>query len=106
MRAYADYLRLFEEEFGVPFSGSPERRTVYTGYYAQLDSTPSRAWSGTLVPPHSWNTFDYDFGGGPKYPRVSPAALADPAAPLDPGPATSFYYRRRSGSRPRRSAPA
>ena len=33
--------------------------------------------------------FDYDFGAGPKFPRVSPAALADPNAPLDPGPATS-----------------
>ena len=30
-------------------------------------------------------TFDLDFGGGPGFPRVSPAALADPDAPLDPG---------------------
>jgi hypothetical protein len=30
--------------------------------------------------------FDYDFGAGPKFPRVSPAALLDPNAPLDPGP--------------------
>jgi hypothetical protein len=95
LRAFADYVRLFEGEFGVPFSGSSQRRTVYTGYSAQLDSTPARAWSGSLAVSHSWNTFDYDFGGGPKYPRVSPAALADPAAPLDPGPATSsFYYGR------------
>jgi Domain of unknown function (DUF5916)/Carbohydrate family 9 binding domain-like len=92
-RAYADYLRLFEEEFGGPFFGSPERQTVYTGYFAQLDSTPTRAWSLSLVISHSWDTFDYDFGGGPKYPRVSPAALADPTAPLDPGPATSSYYQ-------------
>jgi hypothetical protein len=99
-RAYADYVRLFESEFGVPFSGSPERTTVYTGYYAQLDSTPAGAWSGTLVASHSWNTFDYDFGAGPKYPRVSPAALTDPAAPLDPGPATSTYYQGKLEWRP------
>jgi len=94
-RPYADYLRIFEAEFGVPFFGSPERTTVYTGYYAQLDSTPGRAWSGTLVASQSWNAYDYDFGSGPKYPRVSPAALADPTAPLDPGPATSSFYQGR-----------
>lgn len=33
--------------------------------------------------------FDYDFGAGPKFPRVSPAALTDPRAPLDPGRASS-----------------
>jgi hypothetical protein len=37
----------------------------------------------------SWDVFDYDFGAGPKFPRVSPAAVSDPGAPLDPGPATS-----------------
>ena len=92
-RPFADYMRLFEGEFGGLFLGSSERTTVYTGYYAQLDSTPARAWSGSLVASHSWNAFDYDFGGGPRYPRVSPAALADPSAPVDPGPATSSYYQ-------------
>jgi hypothetical protein len=93
VRAFVDYVRLFEGEFGVPFAGRPERRTVYSGYYAQLDSIPSGAWSGSLVASHSWHTFDFDFGAGPRYPRVSPAALADPAAPLDPGPATSSYFQ-------------
>jgi hypothetical protein len=95
VRAFADYVRLFEEEFGAVFFGAPQRRTVYTGYSVQLDSTPSRAWSGTLAASHSFDTFDFDFGAGPRYPRVSPAALADPAAPLDPGPATSSYYHAR-----------
>jgi len=36
------------------------------------------------------NAFDFDFGAEPKYPRVSPAALADPSALLDPGPGDSF----------------
>ena len=31
-------------------------------------------------------TFDLDSGGGPGFPRVSPASLTDPGAPLDPGP--------------------
>ena len=33
---------------------------------------------------------DFDFGAGERYPRVSPAALADPDAPLDPGPGRSL----------------
>ena len=90
VRGYLDYLRVFEEELGVRFARSPERETVYSGYYAELQSTPARAWSGTLWVTQSWNAYDYDFGGGPRYPRVSPAALADPQAPLDPGPASSF----------------
>ncbi len=28
---------------------------------------------------------DFDFGAGPRFPRVSPGALVDPNAPLDPG---------------------
>ncbi len=34
---------------------------------------------------HAWGAFDFDFGNGRRFPRVSPAALADPNAPLDPG---------------------
>jgi len=34
--------------------------------------------------------FDFDFGSGSKFPRVSPAALADPNALLDPGPGDAF----------------
>jgi hypothetical protein len=33
----------------------------------------------------TWKGLDFDFGAGRKFPRVSPAALADPGAPLDPG---------------------
>jgi hypothetical protein len=29
--------------------------------------------------------FDFDFGAGPRFPRVSPAALLNPTSPLDPG---------------------
>src|SRR6185369_4139806 len=36
------------------------------------------------------NVFDFDFGAGPRFPRVSPAALANPDAPLDPGAANTF----------------
>lgn len=90
VRFYADFLRVFEEELGTVFARSPERETVYTGYYVEVGTTPSRAWSGTVWITQSWNAYDYDFGAGPRFPRVSPAALLDPDAPLDPGPASSF----------------
>ncbi len=41
----------------------------------------------------AWGAFDYDFGGGPRYPRVSPAALVlGQDAPLDPGPGFQTNY--------------
>jgi hypothetical protein len=35
--------------------------------------------------PPSDSHFDYDLGAGPRFPRVSPAALLNPEAQLDPG---------------------
>ena len=52
-------------------------------------NAPSEALALSVTLSNSWDVFDYDFGAGPKFPRVSPAALIDPNAPLDPGPATS-----------------
>jgi hypothetical protein len=41
----------------------------------------------------SFGQFDYDFGGGDRFPRVSPAALAlGQGAPLDPGAGTEWNY--------------
>lgn len=95
--AFRDYERLFEEEFGASrsaqragtFTGDSERSTSWEGFFVQAGSAPTEsiAFSATLS--RSWDVFDYDFGAGPKFPRVSPAALADPDAPLDPGPASS-----------------
>jgi hypothetical protein len=91
---YSDYLRLFEEEFGArrsathpgAFAGKGERSTVYRGFVADLQSSPDKRVSAGLTVGRDWDTFDYDFGASAHYPRVSPAALADPDAPLDPGP--------------------
>ncbi|HEV7701530.1 MAG TPA: DUF5916 domain-containing protein [Pyrinomonadaceae bacterium] len=39
----------------------------------------------------AWSSFDYDFGGGNRFPRVSPAALLlGQGAPLDPGAGTQY----------------
>jgi hypothetical protein len=85
--------RLYEHEFGRArrpgrhgaFAGPDSRRGRARALRIALDSTPFA--SCTLGA--AWRVyageFDYDFGNGPRFPRVSPAALAEPRAPLDPG---------------------
>jgi hypothetical protein len=90
---YTDYLRLFEEEFGPrrsatqrgAFFGEPDRSTVYKGIVLDLQSKPAQQLAFGLSIDHAWDIFDYDFGAPPRFRRVSPAALTDPSAPLDPG---------------------
>lgn len=96
--AFRDYERIFEEEFGVrrapgrsgAFAGDSERSTSWEGFILQAGSAPTEALAFSATLSNTWDVFDYDFGAGPKFPRVSPAALADATAPLDPGPATSY----------------
>jgi len=92
------YERLFEQEFGAKrtathpgeFFGGPERSTYQHSRYLVAGANPSKKYSVFLFLGQSHNSFDFDFGAGEKFPRVSPAALADPNAPLDPGPGTSL----------------
>jgi predicted porin len=93
LAVYRDYARLFEEEFGPKrtasragaFFGPAERSTFWNGYTITAGTNPSKRYSANVIVDGSWKVFDYDFGAGPKFPRVSPAALAIPNAPLDPG---------------------
>lgn len=91
------YERLFEEEFGLKrsptrsgaFFGAPERSTYQKWVSADITSQLSKKYAvegsfGTF-----WNSFDFDFGGGNRFPRVSPAALANLNG-LDPGPGREF----------------
>ena len=89
------YERLFEEEFGAArtatqsgsfFGPDPERSTQQFSPYVFAGSRPSKKLSYNIFIIHTQGAFDLDFGGGPKYPRVSPAALINPGAALDPGP--------------------
>jgi hypothetical protein len=92
------YERLFEEEFGLKrtatqggaFFGGPERSTNQVNSYLYAGTKPSKKYALNLFTSYAHNSFDFDFGAGPKFERVSPAALADSSAPLDPGPADSF----------------
>lgn len=92
------YERLFEEEFGLKrtaahagaFFGGPERSTNQFNSYLYAGTKPSKKYGLNLFTSYGHNAFDFDFGALPKFERVSPAALVDPSAPLDPGPGNSY----------------
>jgi uncharacterized protein DUF5916/cellulose/xylan binding protein with CBM9 domain len=92
------YERLLEEEFGAKrtathpgaFFGDPERSAYRKEIFGFASSNPTKEYSFGFFGVYRWGEFDFDFGAGPKFPRVSPAALADPSAPLDPGPGRSL----------------
>ena len=91
------YDRLFEREFGPvrtttqtgAFFGGPERSTYFNSVFGGIEGEPSEKVSFYFSASRNNNSFDFDFGADPKYPRVSPAAFLDPDAPLDPGPGVS-----------------
>jgi len=89
------YERLFEEEFGAQrtaahpgafFGSDPERSTRKRSVNLSGGTSPTQKYSLYAFFSRTWNAFDYDFGAEPRFMRVSPAALIDQAAPLDPGP--------------------
>jgi hypothetical protein len=93
------YERLFEEEFGPKrsaarqgafFGDDPERSSIGRSISGFFGTNPSKKYSANFSVGYRWNVFDFDFGNGQRYPRVSPAALIDPDAPLDPGAGNSF----------------
>ncbi len=87
------YERLIEEEFGAKrnatqqgaFAGAPERATNFYGFNLFGGTTPSKKYSLFTAISYFTGSFDLDFGAGPRFPRVSPVALVDSSAPLDPG---------------------
>jgi hypothetical protein len=94
------YERLFEEEFGAirtstqrgTFFGEDSERSAHRkAIYGYVESAPSKKYSLFVFMSRNWGGFDLDFGGGPRFRRVSPAALADPNAPLDPGAGNTFF---------------
>jgi hypothetical protein len=125
------YERVFESEFGpvrqagsncvsnnnCTFAGQDnERSTSNRGIYFYTGSSPSKKVNFNFFANRRWGALDFDFGAGPKFPRVSPPALAaadaaaahlcDPAppgappkqlppicnAPQDPGPGDFWHF--------------
>jgi hypothetical protein len=117
------YERVFESEFGTErqpgsncvikntctFAGTDnERSSSNRGLYVFGGSTPIKKFNFFFFTSRNFGSLDYDFGGGTRYPRVSPPAIlarnaaaaglcggaAPPAicnAPLDPGPGATFH---------------
>ncbi len=118
------YDRVFESEFGAArqpgsncvventctFAGEDnERSTTTHDVYVYGQSTPNKKFNFNFFFIRGWNGLDFDFGSAPKYPRVSPPALArdeaiaaglcntipEPAAcraPQDPGPGAFWHF--------------
>lgn len=106
------YERILEEEFGVSrnaacindpdpakrcraaFYGPDDERSVHKNHFFIAGSSQYNKkiqFNGRAV----WrvNHLDLDFGGGRRFPRVSPAALAlGQLAPLDPGAGNLFEF--------------
>jgi hypothetical protein len=95
------YERLFEEEFGLKrmptrpnggaFFGDSERSTMNGWLSANLSKQINKkidigVFAGTII-----NAFDFDFGGGDRFPRVSPAALAG-FSQQDPGTGQQYDF--------------
>jgi hypothetical protein len=90
-----NYEKDYEEEFGAKrtathggaFFGLPTRNTNNKVAFFGGGTTPSKKYSMQFFANFGFGGMDYDFGGGPRFPRVSPAALLfGQGAKLDPGP--------------------
>jgi hypothetical protein len=87
------YERVFAYEFGESAfaSGRDEKSEGSKNFFAYAGSTPHKKINFFYFFGYRWGQLDYDFGAGPKFPRASLAAIADPDAPLDPGPGNFLY---------------
>lgn len=95
------YERLFEEEFGLKrmptrpntgtFYGGPERSTPQGWTSVSLDKQVNKQFRFSVFGGTIFNAFDFDFGAGEDFPRVSPAALAG-SPKLDPGAGQQYDF--------------
>jgi hypothetical protein len=90
--------KLIEEEFGPTrtatrqgaFYGDPTRSANQYGGWVWAEKNFNKRFSAHFNYEMNFNNLDFDFGAGPKFPRVSPAALLNPNNPLDPGTGTQW----------------
>jgi hypothetical protein len=87
------YERVFAYEFEVDsFARSRSESSIRSkNVFAYAGSTPAKKYSFFYFVAYRWGEHDFDLGNGPRFPRVSPAALTDPDAPLDPGIGNLYY---------------
>ncbi|NNE97436.1 MAG: carbohydrate binding family 9 domain-containing protein [Pyrinomonadaceae bacterium] len=91
---------LYEEEFGLvrnsnrngAFFGDATRSAIQPFFGTFFRTQPSKKFSIATEFGLTFNSFDFDFGAGTRFPRISPAALADPDAALDPGAGRRLFF--------------
>ncbi len=92
---------IYEDEFGPKrtatragaFFGAPFRTVLGYGPYSYFFKQFNKRFSVNANLSASFNSLDYDFGAGPDYPRVSPAAVTyGQDVALDPGVATGMNF--------------
>ena len=89
------YERVFEEEFGMKrpsgsncaalntctfFGNDNERSSRNVGFYTWGQSNINKKFNFNYFIDRAFDVLDYDFGAGPKFPRVSPPAIITRAA--------------------------
>ena len=74
------------------FFGDNFRTTTAKWIGSGFNSNPIQRLSVSVFARYDWSLFDFDFGGGPKFPRVSPAALLGDDR-LDPDSGGQFFFR-------------
>ena len=73
------------------FGEDPERSSYRKTFYFYGGTTPSKKYSLFFLNVLNYGVFDFDSGAGPRFPRVSPAALNfGQGAPRDPGAANEW----------------
>jgi hypothetical protein len=88
------YERVFASEFGERAfaNGAAEHSVRSRNPFFYLGSTPTKRINFFYFLGYRWGEHDFDFGAGPRFPRVSPTALAlGQDAPLDPGRGNLLY---------------
>ena len=89
------YEKDYEEEFGAKrtttqkgaFFNQPTRASNNKVWFIGGGATPSKTFSFNFFANFGSGAMDYDFGGGPRYPRASAAAQQfGQGVALDPGP--------------------
>ncbi len=94
------YERVFEHEFGANrsvnhpgafFGSSSERSANNREVYVFVETSPVKQLFASLVIDKTYGQLDFDLGAGPRFPRVSAAALLNPNNAFDPGAGRQLY---------------
>ena len=91
--------RLYEDEFGLTrndnrdgaFFGDSTRQTNYGWAGLFFRSSPSKKYAFWTEFSHNWGAYDFDFGAGPLFPRVSPSSLSGDGR-QDPGTGRRIFF--------------